>query len=513
MRKTLAALAWAAIPALLLSACNGNATGGSSGITPTTNGPAASTHGRAHHNDNGAGDLHAGGATFPAYGYNLGDQPSGGYTTSQATPGPGSLLYNAAANNGDGNNYFYCLTGSGYGRHEFEGSVVTGGDACQPLGQSPSGFGGRGNPIDFVGSDVAMPSTEYSTFETNYGGTYGDVLELPTYGGPIVIPYINEGGNGLTGLGSKQLKLSTWTYCAIANGSIGYWDDDAITADNGGVAVASHQPITFYYRSDGSGTTFLFENFLKNGPKGCNQNYPSKYANAPYGNSASRNGAWPFPQVSVSTDLWTGPGTCATCAGAPTSGSTFTGESGNPGILACVQNENCLTASAFPYATGYAEGAWAASAQSDGGPPVAQAALQSGGTFASPTDPNLVAGSLKKAAASKIVYGEGGDGITLGSSNPQCQLYIPPSAFDQAPGGDYPIVGLSYFLFYTKNNVRGGSNHLTDIKGLIQYLDSSAWNNALPNLEYTPLPASTQKKVQQAAFGKGSHHTGACLVS
>ena len=352
-----------------------------------------------------------------------------------------------------------------------------------------------------------MPSTEYSTFETNYGGNskYGDVLEIPTYGGPIVIPYINEGGNGLTGLGSNQMKLSTWTSCAIANGSIGYWDDGAITADNGGTAVAGHQPITFYYRSDGSGTTFLFENYLKNGPKGCNQNYPAKYAKAPYGNTGSRNGAWPFPAVSVSTDLWTGPGTCATCAGAPTNGSTFTGESGNPGILACVQNEGCLTTSAFPYGTGYAEGAWAASAQSDGGPPVAQAALQSGGTFASPTDQNLVAGSLKKATASKIQYGEGGDGMALGSSSPQCQLYIPPSAFDQAPGGDYPIVGLSYFLFYTQNNTRNGKSHLTDIENLITYLDSNAWNNDLPALEYTPLPASTQKKVQQAAFGRGMH--------
>ena len=177
MKKTLAALAWAALPALLLSACNGNATGGNSGVTPTTNAPAASQHGRVHHNDYSTGDLHAGGATFPAYGYNLGDQPTGLYnqTTIQPTPGPGSLLYNVAAKNGDGNNYYYCLTGSGYGRHEFEGSVTTGNDACAALGASPTGFGGRGNPIDFAGSDVAMPSTECSTFETTYGGTYGDV--------------------------------------------------------------------------------------------------------------------------------------------------------------------------------------------------------------------------------------------------------------------------------------------------------------------------------------------------
>ena len=54
---------------------------------------------------------------------------------------------------------------------------------------------------------------------------------------------------------------------------------------------------------------------------------------------------------------------------------------------------------------------------------------------------------------------------------------------------------------------------MADIENLIMYLDSNAWNNDLSALEYTPLPASTQKKVQQAAFGKGAHHTGACLQS
>ena len=104
MRKTLAILAWAAIPALLMSACNGNS-GGSSGLGSLPNAPAASQRGSIHHNDNGIADIHAGGATFPAYGYNLGDQPVGPYTSVQPTPGPGSLLYNAAQKNADGDNY------------------------------------------------------------------------------------------------------------------------------------------------------------------------------------------------------------------------------------------------------------------------------------------------------------------------------------------------------------------------------------------------------------------------
>jgi ABC-type phosphate transport system substrate-binding protein len=504
MRKTLAILAWAAIPALLMSACNGNS-GGSSGLGSLPNAPAASQHGRIHHNDNGIADIHAGGATFPAYGYNLGDQPTGSYTSIQATPGPGSLLYNVAKKNADGNNYYYCLTGSGTGRKEFEGVITEGTDACAPLGASPTGFGGRTDPIDFVGSDVAMPSTECCTSGTpyvtsGYAATYGQPYEFPTYGGPIVFPYIDEGGNGLTGLGSNQLKLSTWTYCAIANGTIGYWDDGAITADNGGTPVAGHQAIYFYYRSDGSGTTYLFENKLSNSSKGCNQTFKGRYASAPYG-SPSRSAGWTFPQVSLTALAWTGP------TGTQTSGSVFSGASGNPGVLQCIQGGTCGTAG-FPYGTGYAEGAWAAAATS---PSVGQAALLNGKKFVSPTNVKAVAEALKTATGNKIEFGEGADGISLGSSTPNCQLYIPPSAFVNPPSGAYPIVGLSYWLFYGKDQTRAGSNHFTDLKNAIVYLDSKAWDNALPGLEYTPLPKSTHTKIQTALVG--THSASPCFNS
>lgn len=501
MRKTLAILAWAAFPALILSACNGNP-GGSSGVGTLPNTRAASQHGRVHRNDNGAGDIHTGGATFPAYGYNLGDQPVGLYTSSQATPGPGSILYNVAQKNADGNNYYYCLTGSGYGRKEFEGVQDVGTDACAQLGLSPTGFGGRTDPLDFVGSDVAMPSTECcasgTPYANNYASTYGQPFEFPTYGGPIIFPYINTGGNGLTGLGSNQLKLSTWTYCAIANGTIGYWDDAAITADNGGTAVAGHQPITFYYRSDGSGTTFLFENKLDNSAHGCNQTFTGKYAKAPYQGNG-RSAAWTYGLPGLSSLNWTGP------TGTQASGSTFTGESGNPGIIEAVQG---IIGTGYPYATGYAEGAWANAASN---PTVSQAALLNGLKFISPTGPKAVAAALATATASKIEYGEGADGNSLGSSTPWCQLWMPPSAFVNPKQGAYPIVGVSYWLFYGTNQTRDGSNHFTDLENLIEYLDSSTWSKALPALEYTPLPASTRAKIQQALKGHGSQ--AACLQS
>ena len=495
MRKILFALTVAVLPALALSACSGGNTAPASGMSALPN--LAQHGGRVHRDDNGASDIHAGGATFPAYGYNLGDQPVGLFTDSQPTPGPGSLLYGAAQKIADGHAFLYCLTGSGYGRKEFEGVQTVGADACAALNASPTGFGGRGDPIDFVGSDVAMPSTECcasgTTYATTYASTYGQPFEFPTYGGPIVFPYINN-GSGLTGLGSNQLKLTTWTYCAIANGTIGFWDDAAITKDNGGTPVAGHQPISFYYRTDGSGTTYLFENKLNDSTSGCNQTWKAPFNKAPYQKNG-RSAAWTFPPVNLNALAWTGP------TGSQPSGSTFVGASGNPGIISGIQS-----GTGSPYATGYAEGAWANAATS---PSLGQAALLSGQKFISPTNANAVAASLAKATSSKIQFGMGSDGISLGSSTPNCQLYIPPTVFVDPPTGAYPIVGLSYFMFYGQDQKRAGSNHFKDLKGLIQYLDSSAWNSSLSNLEYTPLPSSTRTAIQKSMTGHST--TPACF--
>jgi ABC-type phosphate transport system substrate-binding protein len=502
MRKLLIGLALAALPALVLSACNGNGSG-PSGMSAL---PSAAQHGgRVHHLDNGAQDLHGGGATFPAYGYNLGNQPVGLYTATQASPPPGSILYGATQANGDGDTFYYCLTGSGFGRHEFDNSGTgagEGADACAMLGATPTGMGGRGDPVDWVGSDVALASTECCASGTpwaasgGYSSTKGWPFEIPTYGGPIVFPYINQGGSGLTGLGAHTLQLSTWTYCAISNGTIGYWDDPAITADNGGTAVAGHQPITFYYRSDGSGTTFLFENKLSNSTSGCNQTFGAPYNTAPYG-YGGRSAAWTFAPVSFSTDAWTGP------SGSQTSGSDFIGASGNPGILTGIQS-----GTGSPYATGYAEGAWAAAAFS---PKVEQASLLDTGNsvFVSPTNGMAVAGALKNAKV--ITYDQGVDEKSLGSPDPKCVLFLDPSQFVTPPVKDYPIVGTSYWLFYTKGN----GSHTSDLTGLVNYITSTAANGLLGPLEYTPLGNGIHKKIVKALTSgiskKGVHSP--CLSS
>lgn len=476
MKKTLAALASIAGVAIALSACNGNS---ASGVSSLPNAPAGSAN-RVHHADTGPNDLHAGGATFPAYGYNLGDQPVGTATGSppQPTPGPGSIF----ASYGGAANVYYCLTGSGFGRKEFEANNGTATQACAALGASPVGFGARKDPLDFVGSDVAMTSAECcASGSTYYNGrlvgsvTWGQPFELPTYGGPIVFPY-----NKSSFTPTVPIKLSTWTYCAIANGTISDWNDSAIKKDNGkSITGGKSETIDFYFRSDSSGTSYLTTNKFNTA---CNQNWPAPYNADPYQDvGKGRNAAWTFGVNSI----WPGPGS----SGDPN--PRFFGESGNPGVIAGIQSD--------PFGTGYAEGAWAAAAG------VAQASLldTSNTKWVNPTNKSAVAGAL--SGATTITYGGGSDGNSLGSTTPWCQLYIDPSTFVSPPAGDYPMVGLSYWLFYGNNH----KIHLANKSRLIKYIASSAANKLLVPLEYTPLANKVHTAILTALNGTASQ-TG-CL--
>lgn len=481
MRKILVTLALAAVPALVFSACNGSA--GGPGVSSIPNAPASTHGGKVRHDDNGPQDLHAGGATFPAYGYNLGNQPVGTYTGPQAPPGTGSLF---AAYGGTGTIY-YCLTGSGFGRSEFESNNGTATVACAGLGDPATGFGGRQDPLDFVGSDVAMASTECCASGTTYANgrlsgsvQWGQPFELPSIGGPIVYGY--RPGD----FPSIKIKLSTWTYCAIANGTVGDWNDPAITQDNGGsVTGGVSEPITFFYRSDKSGTTYLYTYHLT---QACNQSFGSPYNSPPYG-SPSRTAAWNFSYG----QLWTGLGAPN---GHQASGSTFTGASGNPGVLASVQST--------PFATGYLEGAWAKSAN----PKVSQALLQDDAqtAFVDPTNKAAVTLALKKVTKTNIAWGMGSDGNSLGSSTPWCQLYIDPSKWNypHQAAGAYPIVGVSYLMFYGNNN----GIHVSDKTKLINYITSTAAGTLLKKLEYIPLPGSIHTAILASLNGTSGGNRG-----
>ncbi|HEY1974978.1 MAG TPA: substrate-binding domain-containing protein [Candidatus Baltobacteraceae bacterium] len=498
MRKVLATLALATVPAIALSACNGpsNGASGVSALPNTTVG-----HAKLRPNDFSSNDLHAGGATFPAYGYNLGSEPAGLATKPQAPPGTGSIF--ASIKLGANATIYYCLTGSGTGRGIFEtgskgqsdGSTATTTGACGPLGATPSGFGARVDPPDFAGTDVAMASTEYPTYKTtrepSTGTNWGEPFEFPVIGGPIIYAYRPQDFKKF----GAPLHLSRWTYCAMANGTVSNWNDAAITADNGGKSVTNgaSRPVTFYFRSDGSGTGFNFTSHLT---LACNAAFKKPYNAAPY-ESSGHSAKWSY---GVSQN-WPGPGSLAV------PNSHFVGESGNPGVLAAVQSS--------PYSTGYLEGAWAKSAN----PAVAQAWLgngkKSGGKFVF-VDPTVAANtnaSFANVSAASIQRGMGSDGIPLGSSRPDCQLYLDPAVWNgpivrgKAGRDAYPIMAASYLLFYGNNN----NFHIVSKKKIIAFMAGGKAAKIWANLEYTPLSKAILTAAKDAALKDPGDGKGPCV--
>jgi len=434
-----------------------------------------------HHLDNGPQDLHAGGADMPGYAYNLASQPVGNYNQSQAGPGQGSLFY-AAPTTGT---IYYCITGSTAGRNAFEGAndskyPPTG--PCATLGQTATGFGGRQDPLDFTGSAVAMASTECCSSSTPYyqhrlqgSQTWGQPFEFPQIGAAIVLGFRPQDFTVST------IKLSTWTYCAISNGTVNDWNDAAITADNGkSVTGGTSEPITFYFRGDGGATTYDYENHLNTV---CNVNWKTPYNTAPYQGSA-RSAAWSF---GVSSS-WVGPGSSAD------PNPNFIGEQGDPGIISAIQ--------AQAFSTGYVTGGYVKAAT----PKVGQAWLQNGYKkgkgpyFIDPTKRANLTKSFVKVTAGAIQYGMGNDGNSLASSTPWCQLFIPTNTYVNPPTKSYPIVGVSYLLFYGQNN----GVHLSDKIALIKFLESKSAVNIVNTLEYIPLSKSIQSAVLNALNGNSS---------
>jgi phosphate transport system substrate-binding protein len=104
----------------------------------------------------------------------------------------------------------------------------------------------REKKVDFGATDAFLSDTEVKQFE-------GKVLHIPTCLGAVSLIYnLPEG---------PPLRLSGETLAAIFSGDITTWSDRRIAADNPGTHLP-HLPLTVAHRSDGSGTTFVFSDFL-----------------------------------------------------------------------------------------------------------------------------------------------------------------------------------------------------------------------------------------------------------
>lgn len=110
-------------------------------------------------------------------------------------------------------------------------------------GQGKKDF--SGNVTDFGGTDAYMTDEEMATSP--------DALHIPTVLGAVTVIYNLET--------DQPLQFSGETLAAIFLGTITTWNDPLIAADNPGVTLPD-TPITVVHRSDGSGTTSIFTDYL-----------------------------------------------------------------------------------------------------------------------------------------------------------------------------------------------------------------------------------------------------------
>ena len=109
----------------------------------------------------------------------------------------------------------------------------------------------------------------------------GDVVEVPVYVSPIAVVYNLDGVD--------ELNLAPKTIAGIFAGKITTWDDAAIKADNPDADLPSDK-ITPVHRSDDSGTTQNFTDYLSKAAEGAwtaeaGQTWPVKGGEAAEGTS------------------------------------------------------------------------------------------------------------------------------------------------------------------------------------------------------------------------------------
>jgi phosphate transport system substrate-binding protein len=176
-------------------------------------------------------------------------------SNSSATTTPGSPSTSAATKlsgtlNGSGSTF----------QTVYQQSAIAAFRSVQPNMTVNYGSGGSGKGrtdlasgvTNYAGSDSPIPASEQSSFK-------GTVLYFPDVIGPITISY------HLSGVSS--LKLSAPVIAKIFQAQITTWNNSQITALNPGVNLPSTK-ITVARRSDSSGTTQNFSEFLVKGAPG-----------------------------------------------------------------------------------------------------------------------------------------------------------------------------------------------------------------------------------------------------
>ncbi len=131
----------------------------------------------------------------------------------------------------------------------------------------------RDKIVDFAGSDAFLTEKEMAEMD--------DVIHIPTCMGAVVLAYNLEG--------VEELRLTGEIIADIFAGNIKMWNDERIKSLNP-QALLPNEAIIPVFRSDGSGTTFVFTDYLtKVSEMWASKFGAGKSVNFPVGQAAKGN--------------------------------------------------------------------------------------------------------------------------------------------------------------------------------------------------------------------------------
>ena len=191
-------------------------------------------------------------------------------TASTGPSGPGTLT-------GAGSTYVAPFFALAFARYHQQHPAVT--VNYSAVGSSAGIAAISAQQVDFGASDVPMNESELAASKG------GPVTQVPDALGAEGVAYNLDLSAG------ARLHLTGPVLAAIFLGQITHWNDPAITALNPGIALPSAS-IAVVHRSDGSGTTYIFSNYLSSvSPAWAAKVGTGKTLNWPVGEGAEGNGS------------------------------------------------------------------------------------------------------------------------------------------------------------------------------------------------------------------------------
>jgi phosphate transport system substrate-binding protein len=215
-------------------------------------------------------------------------------TTSAAVPGsspkPSALSFDsgghAPALTGAGSTFVAPFFAVAFAKYYQRNPGVAIGYAVVGSGAGITAFSAK--QVDFGASDVPMNAAEQSAAKG------GSVTQVPVaLGGEGVVYHLDLPAG-------QRLHLTGPVLAKIYLGQITHWNDPAIAALNPGIDLPD-AAITVVHRSDGSGTTYIFSDYLSSvSPTWAAKVGKGKTLNWPVGEGAEGNG-------SVASDVYSTP--------------------------------------------------------------------------------------------------------------------------------------------------------------------------------------------------------------